>query len=80
MNRVVVPARQSTQAGRIDSLELILGLLKTFKIRALEMCSEKRRKMALSPLPRVSGGAPWLLIPPGGGGIGSDSNVEKKGV
>jgi len=29
---------------------------------------------------RVPGGAPWLLIPPGGGGIGSDSNVEKKGV
>ncbi len=53
MNRVVVPARQATQAGRIDSLELILGLLKTFKIRPLAMCSEKRRKMALYPLPRV---------------------------
>ena len=51
MNRVVVPARQSTQASRIDSLELILGLLESIKIRALAVRSEKRRKMALSPLP-----------------------------
>jgi hypothetical protein len=33
-NRVVVPARQATYVGWIDSLELILGLLKSFKIRA----------------------------------------------
>jgi hypothetical protein len=31
---VVVPARHSTQTGGIGSLELILGLLKTLKIRA----------------------------------------------
>ncbi len=34
-NRVVVPARQATQPGGIRSLESILGLLKSFKIRAL---------------------------------------------
>jgi hypothetical protein len=33
-NSVVVPARQATQAGGIDSLESILGLLKSLKIRA----------------------------------------------
>jgi hypothetical protein len=31
---VVVPACQPTQAGGIDSLESILGLLKSLKIRA----------------------------------------------
>jgi hypothetical protein len=31
---VVVPARQATKAGGIDSLESILGLLKSLKIRA----------------------------------------------
>jgi hypothetical protein len=35
MNRVVVPARQATKAGGIDSFELILGLLKSLKIPAL---------------------------------------------
>ncbi len=35
-NRVVVPARRTTQAGGIDSLESILGLLKSLKIRALD--------------------------------------------
>ena len=29
------PARQATQAGGIDALESITGLLKSFKIRAL---------------------------------------------
>jgi hypothetical protein len=31
----VIPARQATKAGGIDSLELILVLLKSLKIRAL---------------------------------------------
>jgi hypothetical protein len=31
---VVIPARQATQPGGIDSLESILGLLKSLKIRA----------------------------------------------
>jgi hypothetical protein len=34
MNRVVVPARHATQPGRIGSLESILALLKSLKIRA----------------------------------------------
>jgi hypothetical protein len=34
-NRVLVPARQPTESGRIGSLESILGLLKSLKIRAL---------------------------------------------
>ncbi len=34
-NRDVVPARQATQAGGIDSLESIPGLLKKFKIPSL---------------------------------------------
>ncbi len=34
MNRVVVPARLATQPGGIGSLESILGLLKSLKIRA----------------------------------------------
>jgi hypothetical protein len=33
-NKVVVPARQATQPGGIGSLELILGPLKSLKIRA----------------------------------------------
>jgi hypothetical protein len=37
MNRVVVPARQATWSGGIDSLESILGLLKCLKIRAQEL-------------------------------------------
>jgi hypothetical protein len=35
MNRVVVPARQAKHPGGIGSLESILGLLKSLKIRAL---------------------------------------------
>jgi hypothetical protein len=35
MNRVVVPARQATPPGGIGSLDSILGLLKSLKIRAL---------------------------------------------
>ncbi len=34
-NKVVVPARQATQPGGIGSLESILGLLESLKIRAL---------------------------------------------
>jgi hypothetical protein len=34
-NRVVVPARQTNQAGGVGSLESILGLLNSLKIRAL---------------------------------------------
>jgi len=34
-NRVVVPAHQATQPGRMCSLESILVLLKSLKIRAL---------------------------------------------
>ncbi len=33
---VVVPARQATNAGGINSFELILALLKSLKILALE--------------------------------------------
>jgi|688.fasta_scaffold311970_1 hypothetical protein len=35
-NRVVVPARKAIQSDGIGSLESILGLLKSFKIRALD--------------------------------------------
>jgi hypothetical protein len=35
-NRVIVPARQATKAGGIDTVELIPGLLKRLQIRALE--------------------------------------------
>ncbi len=37
-NRIVVPARQVTQPGGIGFLELILGLLKSLKIRAQAVC------------------------------------------
>ncbi len=37
MNRVVVPARQATQPGGIDSPESILELLKSLKIRAQDL-------------------------------------------
>jgi hypothetical protein len=40
MNRVVVPARQATQPGGIGSLESILGLLKSLKIRALDLADQ----------------------------------------
>ncbi len=33
---VLVPARQAALAGEIDSLESIPGLLKSFKMRALD--------------------------------------------
>ncbi len=36
MSRVIVPARQAAYVGRIDFLELILGLLKSLKIWALD--------------------------------------------
>ncbi len=35
-SRVVVPARQATQPGGIGSLDSILGLLKSLKIRTQE--------------------------------------------
>jgi hypothetical protein len=35
MNRVIIPARQATKPGGVGSLESILGLLKSLKIRAL---------------------------------------------
>jgi hypothetical protein len=35
MNRVAVPARQVTEAGGIDCLESIPGLLKSLKIRTV---------------------------------------------
>jgi hypothetical protein len=34
-NRVIVPARQATLAGGVHSLESILGVLKSLRIRAL---------------------------------------------
>jgi hypothetical protein len=37
MNKVVVPARKATQPGGIGSLESILGLLKSLKIRAQDL-------------------------------------------
>ncbi len=47
-NRVIVPARQATQAGGIHSFESILGLHKRLKIRALySICSEVSRRWAL---------------------------------
>ncbi len=36
-NRVVIPARQATHPGRIDSLESTLGLIKSLEIRALDL-------------------------------------------
>ena len=36
MNRVIIPARQATYAGGIDSFASILALLKSLKILALE--------------------------------------------
>jgi hypothetical protein len=42
-NRIVVPARQVTQPGGIGSLELILGLLESLKIRARAVCYRKVR-------------------------------------
>ncbi len=37
---VVVPARQATQPGGIGSLESILGLFRSLKIRALDFLSD----------------------------------------
>jgi hypothetical protein len=49
--RVIVPARQATQAGGIDSLESNLGLLERLQIRALLVNKKsalqcKKRKLA----------------------------------
>ncbi len=41
MNRVIVPARQATQAGGIHSLESIPGPHKHLKVRAQDCYSEK---------------------------------------
>jgi hypothetical protein len=40
--RVVVPARQATQAGGNDSVESILGLLNSLKIGTLKLPSFSR--------------------------------------
>ncbi len=39
-NTVVVPARRAKQPGGIGSLESILGLLKSLKIRALHSSTQ----------------------------------------
>jgi hypothetical protein len=52
-NRVVVPARQATQRGGIGSLELILGLLNSLKIRAQRACLV---------LPETSWAGDWELV------------------
>ncbi len=44
-NRVVVPARQAMQPFGIGSLESILGILKSLKIRALETCTAWKREL-----------------------------------
>jgi hypothetical protein len=53
MNRVVVPAHQATQRGGIGSLESVLGLLKSLKIRAKAflLLSELAPPSALHALP-----------------------------
>jgi hypothetical protein len=43
-NRVVVPARQATSCGGIDSLESIPGLLKSLKILPLPSGGGRRRR------------------------------------
>jgi hypothetical protein len=43
-NRVVVPARQATQPGGIGSLESILVLLKSLKIRAQDAARKSTMK------------------------------------
>jgi hypothetical protein len=45
MNRVVIAARQATQAGRIGSLESILWLLKSLKIRAQSSSLDNEMEM-----------------------------------
>jgi hypothetical protein len=59
---VFVPARQSYTASRIGSLESILGLLKSLKIRALDFASFF---CEFSPWNRAEG-VPWQK----GGGEG----------
>jgi hypothetical protein len=49
-NRAAVPARQATQAGGIDFLESIPGLLKSFKISSL---SHQTTIMSGKKLPRL---------------------------
>jgi hypothetical protein len=40
-NRVVVPARQATQAGGLDTLESIPGFFKSLKIAPLDVVSRR---------------------------------------
>ncbi len=41
-NKLIIPARQATYAGGIDSLESILGFIKSLKIRALKNVGSPR--------------------------------------
>jgi hypothetical protein len=71
-NRAVVPARQATLAGGIDSLEPILELLKSLKIRALGSieCTVDQRPhhmLYLFPFHR-SFNYPYFQRDSGGGG------------
>ncbi len=56
MNRVVVPTRQATYADGIDSLESILGLIKSLKIRdqRLLYCNSCLRRFAKTKGPFVT--------------------------
>ncbi len=56
--RVVVPARQSIKAGGIETLESILGLLQSLKIRALVQLSVKEKEAVSVPFQetRFTGG------------------------
>jgi hypothetical protein len=56
-NRVVVPARQPTQLGGIGSLESILVLLKSLKIRALQ-----DKKQGAKPIPATTKGRSYLFL------------------
>ncbi len=47
-NRIVVPARQATQAGGIDSLESIPGLLYSLKIPVQMNCTLQPNSQSLS--------------------------------
>ncbi len=51
-NKVVVPARQAKQAGGIDSLESIPGLLKKIKntVSNVERCGAERNNVSPPPL------------------------------
>ncbi len=52
-NRVVVPARQATQPGGIGSLESILGLLKSLKIRAQQSHTGKQEAALNNNLSKI---------------------------